>query len=72
MVVSLYRYIDWNGGLLKTLGVILSLGFIAGCVIQKETTLTELVLLFLCLYYYFNFSASLSMYQSNFFPGQPQ
>jgi hypothetical protein len=33
MIIYLYRYIDWNVALQKTLGVILSLGIITGCVI---------------------------------------
>ena len=32
MILSLYRYIDWIGGLERNLGIMLSLGFIAGCV----------------------------------------
>jgi hypothetical protein len=33
MIISLYRYIDSIGGLERNLGIILSLGFMAGCVL---------------------------------------
>ena len=33
MIISLCRYIDWNGGLERNLGIILSLGLTAGCVL---------------------------------------
>jgi hypothetical protein len=33
MILSVYRYFDWNGGLERNLGIILSLGFTAGCVL---------------------------------------
>ena len=33
MIISLYRYVDWNGGLERNLGIILSLGLTAGCVL---------------------------------------
>jgi hypothetical protein len=32
MIISLYRYMDWSGGLERNLGIILSLGFTAVCV----------------------------------------